>query len=53
MPEQVENSNRKEKQQFWKRVGIGFRTFGKMTLDTAVKNRSVIMEVRFIAICLL
>lgn len=44
------DTNRKEKQQFWKRLGIGCRTLGKMTLDTAVKNRSVIIEVRFIAI---
>lgn len=50
MPEQVVDTNRKEKQQFWKRLGIGCRTLGKMTLDTAVKNRSVIIEVRFLAI---
>jgi hypothetical protein len=53
MPEQVVDTNRKEKQQFWKRLGIGCRTLGKMTLDTAVKNRSVIIELAYMGCSLL
>lgn len=47
------DTNRKEKQQFWKRLGIGCRTLGKMTLDTAVKNRSVIIELAYMGCSLL
>lgn len=34
------------KKDFWKKFRVGFRNFGKMTVDAAVQNRSVVIEVR-------
>lgn len=33
------------KKDFWKKFRVGFRNFGKMTVDAAVQNRSVVIEV--------
>lgn len=33
------------KKNFWKKFRVGFRNFGKMTVDAAVQNRSVVIEV--------